>query len=315
MEYQHGGDIYSQDIQMDYSANINPLGMPEAVRQALRDCLEREVCSLYPDSRCERLRQALGRHHGVEDKWIICGNGAADLIFGLAAALRPVRGLVTAPAFSEYEQALRSVGCRTDYYYLREDRGFALDAAGMCGCVRAAAERGEPYDVVFLCNPNNPTGIPVKKEEVKQLADTCERLGAYLAVDECFCDFLDNSELYSVIPDLARFTHLFVLKAFTKLYAMAGLRLGYGLCRQYASPGPCPARPSAPAWRPLERRILRSTPERCLRVSGRGFLPPSMTWAFRYIHPRPIICSFGTGKRTESWKKAGFTRSCWAGAS
>ncbi len=83
---------------------------------------------------------------------------------------------------------------------------------------------------MVLCNPNNPTGIPVKKEEVKQLADTCERLGAYLAVDECFCDFLDNSELYSVIPDLARFTHLFVLKAFTKLYAMAGLRLGYGLC-------------------------------------------------------------------------------------
>ena len=123
MEYQHGGDIYSQDIQMDYSANINPLGMPEAVRQALRDCLEREVCSLYPDSRCKKLRQALGRHHGVEEQWIICGNGAADLIFGLAAALRPVRGLVTAPAFSEYEQALRSVGCRTDYYYLREDRG------------------------------------------------------------------------------------------------------------------------------------------------------------------------------------------------
>ena len=206
MEYQHGGDIYSQDIQMDYSANINPLGMPEAVRQALRDCLEREECSLYPDSRCERQRQALGKHHGVEDKWIICGNGAADLIFGLAAALRPVRGLVTAPAFSEYEQALRSVGCRTDYYYLREDGDFALDAAGMCGCVQEAAERGRPYDVVFLCNPNNPTGIPVKKEEVEQLADTCERLGAYLAVDECFCDFLDNSESYS------------------------GLRLGYGLC-------------------------------------------------------------------------------------
>ena len=266
MEYQHGGDIYSQDIQMDYSANINPLGMPEAVRQALRDCLDREVCSLYPDSRCKKLRQALGRHHGVEDKWIICGNGAADLIFGLASALRPVRGLVTAPAFSEYEQALRSVGCRTDYYYLREDAGFALDAAGMCSRVQEAAERGEPYDVVFLCNPNNPTGLPVKKEEVEQLAGTCERLGVYLAVDECFCDFLDDSKAYSVIPVLARFKHLFVLKAFTKLYAMAGLRLGYGLCsdsgfRRSASPGPCRARPSAPAWRPLERRILWSTPE------------------------------------------------------
>ena len=234
MEYQHGGDIYSQDIQMDYSANINPLGMPEAVRQALRDCLDREVCSLYPDSRCKKLRQALGRHHGVEDKWIICGNGAADLIFGLASALRPVRGLVTAPAFSEYEQALRSVGCRTDYYYLREDAGFALDAAGMCSRVQEAAERGEPYDVVFLCNPNNPTGLPVKKEEVEQLAGTCERLGVYLAVDECFCDFLDDSKAYSVIPVLARFKHLFVLKAFTKLYAMAGLRLGYGLCSDSA---------------------------------------------------------------------------------
>ena len=65
MEYQHGGDIYSQDIQMDYSANINPLGMPETVKSTLRDCLDKEICSLYPDSRCRELRQALGRHHGV----------------------------------------------------------------------------------------------------------------------------------------------------------------------------------------------------------------------------------------------------------
>ena len=324
MEYQHGGDIYSQDIQMDYSANINPLGMPEAVSQALRDCLEREVCSLYPDSRCERLRQALGRHHGVEDKWIICGNGAADLIFGLAAALRPVRGLVTAPAFSEYEQALRSVGCRTDYYYLREDGDFALDAAGMCGCVQEAAERGRPYDVVFLCNPNNPTGIPVKKEEVEQLADTCERLGAYLAVmnaSAIFWIIQNHTPSYLTWPGLRICLSLRHLQSCMPwpgcgwATAFAATGAFWNGFRQYASPGPCPARPSVPAWRPLERRILRSAPERCLKGSGRGFLPPSMTWAFRYIHPRPIICSFGTGKRMVSWKKAGFTRSCWAGAS
>ena len=230
MEYQHGGDIYSQDIQMDYSANINPLGMPEAVRQALRGCLEREVYSLYPDSRCKKLRQALGRHHGVEDEWVICGNGAADLIFGLAAALRPGRGLVPAPTFSEYEQALKAAGCRTSYYYLREDAGFAPDISGMCSCIKEAAERGEPYDIVFLCNPNNPTGIPAEKEDVEQLAQTCGSLGAFLVVDECFCDFLEDSDVYSVIPDLSGFGNLFVLKAFTKLYSMAGLRLGYGLC-------------------------------------------------------------------------------------
>ena len=230
MEYQHGGDIYSQDIQMDYSANINPLGMPEAVRQALRDCLEREVCSLYPDSRCERLRQALGRHHGVEDKWIICGNGAADLIFGLAAALRPVRGLVTAPAFSEYEQALRSVGCRTDYYYLREDRGFALDAAGMCGCVRAAAERGEPYDVVFLCNPNNPTGRTVSPALLQEIWKRCEEAGILLVVDECFNEFLEHPEQNTLKDVLETGANSVILKAFTKSFAMPGLRLGYGLC-------------------------------------------------------------------------------------
>lgn len=230
MEYQHGGDIYSQDIQMDYSANINPLGMPETVKSTLRDCLDKEICSLYPDSRCRELRQALGRHHGVEDEWVICGNGAADLIFGLAAALRPGRGLVPAPTFSEYEQALKAAGCRTSYYYLREDAGFAPDISGMCSCIKEAAERGEPYDIVFLCNPNNPTGIPAEKEDVEQLAQTCGSLGAFLVVDECFCDFLEDSDVYSVIPDLSGFGNLFVLKAFTKLYAMAGLRLGYGLC-------------------------------------------------------------------------------------
>lgn len=229
MEYQHGGDIYSQDIQMDYSANINPLGMPEAVSQALRDCLEREVCSLYPDSRCERLRQALGRHHGVEDKWIICGNGAADLIFGLAAALRPVRGLVTAPAFSEYEQALRSVGCRTDYYYLREDGDFALDAAGMCGCVQEAAERGRPYDVVFLCNPNNPTGIAYSRDFLRDVLVKCRECKVVLVVDECFIEFMDSPMEYTMRPFLEEYDNLFLLKAFTKTYAMAGLRLGYGL--------------------------------------------------------------------------------------
>ena len=81
----------------------------------------------------------------MEDKWIICGNRAADLIFGLVAALRPVHGLVTAPPFSEYEQALRSVGCRTDYYYLREDRGLLWTWQGCAAVSGAAAERGEPY--------------------------------------------------------------------------------------------------------------------------------------------------------------------------
>ena len=84
MQYQHGGDIYTQEIHMDYSANLNPLGLPDGVRKVLASCIHTDVCSVYPDSRCGKLREALGRLHEVPKDWIICGNGAADLVFGLA---------------------------------------------------------------------------------------------------------------------------------------------------------------------------------------------------------------------------------------
>lgn len=230
MEYQHGGDIYSQEVELDYSANINPLGLPLGVRSTLRQCLESEVCSLYPDSRCENLRKALGRNHQVPDEWVVCANGAADLIFGLVYACRPKRGLVTAPTFSEYGQALGVWGGRTDYFYLKEEDGFEPDMDLLGERILKAGEEGQPYDMVFLCNPNNPTGVPVSSELVLKAAAACRRMGTLLVVDECFCDFLDEPGRFSVIGELGNYRNLFVLKAFTKLYSMAGLRLGYGLC-------------------------------------------------------------------------------------
>lgn len=229
MEYQHGGDIYSREIELDYSANINPLGLPPGVRRALAQCVEGPAFSLYPDSACRALRQALERHHKIPAEYIICGNGAADLIFGLAAALRPGRGLVLSPTFTEYEQAMRAAGARVDHLLLDEKKGFVPDIEAICGLIRKGKEKGEPYDMAFICNPNNPTGVPLKKEEVEELAGECQTAGVLLVVDECFCDFMEEREACSVIPALERFKNLFVLKAFTKLYAMAGLRLGYGL--------------------------------------------------------------------------------------
>ena len=93
-----------------------------------------------------------------------------------------------------------------------------------------AAGEGRPYDMVFLCNPNNPTGIPVPTGEIRRVAEVCLQSGTRLIMDECFCDFLDEPEACSAIPFLGEYPNLFVLKAFTKLYSMAGLRLGYGLC-------------------------------------------------------------------------------------
>ena len=93
MEYQHGGDIYSQEVDLDFSANLNPFGLPEAVRRAAADSLG--DCTVYPDSSSRKLTAALAAYHGVPQEQVICGNGAADLIFGLALALKPKRALVT----------------------------------------------------------------------------------------------------------------------------------------------------------------------------------------------------------------------------
>lgn len=227
MEYQHGGDIYSQLVTMDFSANINPLGLPKGVRAELARCLSENICSIYPDSSCRRLREALGAVHQVPEDWITCGNGAADLIFGLMAAIKPSGGLVTEPSFSEYAQAMKAAGCEIISHKLEEKNGFRLDIEKLCDQLERVKCRCQ---AAFLCNPNNPTGLPIRREEVEQAARVCRSLGILLVVDECFCDFLEKPEEYSVIPLLGQYDNLLVLKAFTKWYAMAGLRLGYGLC-------------------------------------------------------------------------------------
>ena len=112
---------------------------------------------------------------------------------------------------------------------LREDEDFSLDPFRLKEALFRARAEKQPYDILFLCNPNNPTGLPVKKEIVEEIGVVCKETGTWLAVDECFCDFLDEPEAYSVIPKLKDLDHVIVLKAFTKIYAMAGLRLGYCL--------------------------------------------------------------------------------------
>lgn len=221
--YDHGGDIYSQEILLDYSANINPLGMPEGVKNAVRRAVD--GAAPYPDSSCRRLRKALGDFHGTDWERIICGNGAADLIFQLVFALRPQKALLPAPTFSEYGQALRAAGCSVSYCFLKEENGFAFSLEDW----KREADRIRP-DLAFFCNPNNPTGLAEKRETVEEMARFALERGIFLAVDECFQEFLDRPEDFSIMGEITRFPNLFLLKAFTKTYAMAGVRLGYGVC-------------------------------------------------------------------------------------
>lgn len=229
----HGGDIYTDadrgkkgDAFLDFSANINPLGLPEGVKDAA--CRALDMCHCYPDPLCRELSRAVAEQQQVLSDFLIFGNGAADLIFRLITAKKPKKALLPAPTFAEYEQALKTAGCHISRYMLQERDGFALKDEFL-----SHLEEIEP-EILFLCNPNNPTGRLISQPLLRQIAELCQERGILLVVDECFVDFLEEPEQHTVKDLTADHSCLFILRAFTKNYAMPGLRLGYGICSDRA---------------------------------------------------------------------------------
>lgn len=226
MRLVHGGDWAGYRAEfgcdaLDFSANVSPLGLPAGVAAAITNALP--TADRYPDPLCRELRAALAGAEGVPADWILCGNGAADLIFRLALAVRPRRALLPAPTFAEYEAALQTVGCAVQRVFLREENEFAVTEEFVDAVTPET-------DIVFLCQPNNPTGQVTPPALVERLVRRCAECGAVLVVDECFLDFLPDRDAWTAKQLLRDAPQLVILKAFTKLYAMAGVRLGYALC-------------------------------------------------------------------------------------
>ena len=228
-EYTHGGDTLTAQTAyggavLDFSANLNPLGMPPQAAEAAAEAARN--ASAYPDPLCRALRAAIAAHDGVGAEQVICGNGAADLIFRLAFALKPRRALVTAPTFSEYAAALGCAGCEVASHLLRPEDSFDL-GEDFLQCIDGTV------DLVLLCTPNNPTGRLIHSGLLEGAAARCQECGARLVVDECFLPLSDGAGP-GLVPLLSKYPNLFLLRAFTKSYAMAGLRLGYGLSADLA---------------------------------------------------------------------------------
>lgn len=219
-EYRHGGDIYSNTVDYDFSANINPLGMPKEVAEAAKKAVE--DCCHYPDPHCRQIKSLLAKKEKVTEDSIVFGNGAADLVYRFVLAKKPQTALVLSPTFSEYEDALQTVGCKVERHCLKKENGFAVTDDFL-------EELQTGLEVVFLCNPNNPTGQLIDLERMKQIVERTKKLGIFLFVDECFLDFVEDGEGFSLIEQTQKEKHIFVLRAFTKMFAMAGLRLGYGI--------------------------------------------------------------------------------------
>ena len=217
-ENPHGGDIYTHKDMLDFSASINPFGMPEQIRDAIAGTIN--DCTAYPDTYCSALRKKISEKESLPDKWILCGNGAAELIYSFAYSLpkdKPV--LIVSPTFCEYEAALSAADLKTEHYILSEKDGFELGD-------RILDTDFSAYGAVILCTPNNPTGKTIRPNLLESLAKTNVRL----FTDTCFLDLSDTPDMYDIPRMIKDYPNLLVLRSFTKSFSIPGIRLGYALC-------------------------------------------------------------------------------------
>ena len=225
---KHGGDRAGYKSKygkepLDFSANVSPLGLPKGVKEAVISALE--YADQYPDPKCRALRAGLAKKLALKEEWILCGNGASDLIERLVRAYRPKKALLTAPTFSEYADALRRVECQIEEFLLQEENGFHL--------TEEILDHIQPdTEILFLCEPNNPTGLITERKLLFQIYEKCKELDCLLVIDECFSDFLEEEKKTGFLQCLQKgekTDHLLLLRAFTKFYGMAGIRLGYAI--------------------------------------------------------------------------------------
>lgn len=218
----HGGDIYRQRVELDFSVNLNPLGMPENVKEAVISHID--SYGTYPDCRSEKLCAALAKKEQVPFEAVLCGNGATELIYQAVWSHRPKKALILAPAFMEYESALLAAGCGVSHFVLKEENGFRLTKRER---ERFFKELEKRYDMLFFASPSNPCGTTLKQDLLNEICCICEENRTFVFLDECFLDFTEQE---SFVQAVRRYRQLFILKSFTKSYSMAGLRLGYGIC-------------------------------------------------------------------------------------
>jgi threonine-phosphate decarboxylase len=226
VDFLHGGNIYEIERKykkeiIDFSANINPLGLPQEVKRALYKNFDKILH--YPDLNAAGLVQKIAKYWGVNKKNILLGNGSAELIYLIAAAFRPGNTLIPMPTFSEYERAAKSAGSKISFLRLRASDHFRLNLSSVNLLPRQNLRQRAGADLFFLCHPNNPTG-----NFIVNSSKSIERLiNGLVVVDEAFMDFLPDQENYTLVWKAAKSKKIAVLRTFTKMFALPGLRIGY----------------------------------------------------------------------------------------
>jgi len=226
--YSHGGTVLSTARQLgvppesilDFSASINPLGPAAGVRSALAEAFK--LACHYPEPGSPALCSALADYHSLPVDSIAVANGSTELIHLVPRLFRRANGraLLLAPTFSEYANALELAGWQCTSLTLDHENGFALDTA------KIAAELAKGYDLLFFCNPGNPTGKLYPLHEVETLYRFCRSSGCFFVLDEAFIDFAEDSSAKNLIPSA---DSGMILRSMTKFFGFPGIRVGYSI--------------------------------------------------------------------------------------
>lgn len=214
LRFSHGGNIYEFEKKygegiIDFSANINPLGLPVSLKNKFIQNYKYILC--YPDPKGKALVDQIANYWEINEENILLGNGSCELIYLIIHTFMPKKVLIPVPTFTEYERATNSIKAKVQFLQLKEQDAFRLNISN-----------SQTSDIIFICNPNNPTGNLLLKDK-----DLDNSLSKLIVVDEAFMDFLPDEKRYAFIKKATEDKRIIVLRSFTKFFALAGLRLGY----------------------------------------------------------------------------------------
>ncbi|MGG3453156.1 pyridoxal phosphate-dependent aminotransferase [Paenibacillus rhizolycopersici] len=226
--YGHGGDLVTASARYgvaagewtDFSANINPLGPPPGLLDALREALPGIV--RYPDPGHRKLVMQLAARLQVEGDALVVGNGAAENMALALLGLAPEKVGIVEPCFSEYRTLSEQFGAEVLSVFGTEERAFKAAPEEIEGLIRET-------NLTFIGQPNNPNGLQYGMDELRRFAAAGERYGTYVVIDEAFIDFIPEPERRTLLPELGEYPHLILIRSMTKFYAIPGLRLGFAI--------------------------------------------------------------------------------------
>ncbi len=215
--------LLPQDI-LDFSSSVNPLGPSKKALEATKDAFSQ--IAAYPDSNSNELRQVIAAHFGGISKGnVVVGNGSTELMYLFAEVFlrKGDKAVMPAPTFGEYESAVRKTGESPKFVKL--GKNFNINANEF---ERELADA----KLVFLCNPNNPTSKLIPQETLKRIIEAALEQDTFVFLDEDFLEFVENEKALTMIGKINKYPNLFILRSFTKIFGLTGLRVGYGIANE-----------------------------------------------------------------------------------